>query len=237
MVEDANASNLREELAQAKKNLEEQAAAAKKAILKKEAEIAKRVAKEIAEKEKNWAEREENMKALLRQRQARGGGGRGGGGGGRGGRGSGKGKGGKGRGGGGKGGSGRGSGGGGGGGEDLLDFGEDGDEDFQLVNVKRRVVTSLMQGSGYGGESNDDQPYLTLLSRDPAISRSVRIGVGGDGEKLRIGRPGAPIPQDLEVDGVGMASETCIMWSSVDDPNREPGVAFYVCAASPDAIV
>lgn len=230
-VEDASSASLREELAKAKKNLEESARETKKTIAKKEAEITKRVNKEIADKEKAWAEREENMKALLRQRQSRsGGGGRGGRGAGRGG----KGKGGRGRGGGGGGGRG----GRGGGSDDILDFGDD-DDDFNLVNVKRRVVTSLTQGGyGGGGEDDDQHPYLTLLSRDPAISRSVRIGIDQyGGEKLRIGRPGASILQDLEVDGVGMSSETCIFWADNSEENKKNDVVFYVCAASSDAIV
>jgi hypothetical protein len=73
--------------------------------------------------------------------------------------------------------------------------------------------------------------YLKVLSRDQMVSRSVRIFVGVDGgaaspSLLRVGRPGVADPrQDLELDGVGIAAETAVVWRAVRAPAPPDGNA------------
>ena len=83
---------------------------------------------------------------------------------------------------------------------------------------RRRRVSVLHQGGPGAEAGGDEHPYLTVLSRDSSISRSVRITVDpSGGRKLRVGRPGAPTPQDLEIDGVGLAAETAVIWAQAGD--------------------
>jgi len=85
------------------------------------------------------------------------------------------------------------------------------------------------------------------------VSRSVRIFVGMEDSDnhasssssssqslLRIGRPGVSKPrQDLELDGVGIAAESAVVWRAVKTPGdqEDTKVVLCVCAASPEAIV
>ena len=83
------------------------------------------------------------------------------------------------------------------------------------------------------------------------VSRSVRIFVGMEDSDnqasspssqslLRIGRPGVSKPrQDLELDGVGIAAESAIVWRAVKTPGNQEDtkVVLCVCAASPEATV
>jgi hypothetical protein len=68
------------------------------------------------------------------------------------------------------------------------------------------------------------RPYITILSRDAALSRTVRVFVNENkGQKLRIGRAtGARVQQDLEVDGIGIASEACILWPIANTTKTTP---------------
>jgi hypothetical protein len=155
----------------------------------KEAEVAALVAAMVASKEAEWAEREANMENLMRLKQQE--------------------------------qqqqqqqrrdsvdGCGGGSFDGSGGGNSMMSPGGGGSGG---TGRRKRKVTSLVID---GASASDDAPYLTLLSRDPSMSRTLRIAVDPSGHtKLRIGRPGALVPQDLELDGVGIALETCVVWA------------------------
>ena len=81
--------------------------------------------------------------------------------------------------------------------------------------------------------------FLTVLSRDASLSRSVRVFVDKD---LRIGRKDAKVLQDLELDGIGIAAETCHLWAVPEskvysgDEKNSPYL-FEVSASSKDSIV
>ena len=120
-----------------------------------------------------------------------------------------------------------------------------------------RQITTLHtmtpRSAALSAEAASVRPFLTVLSRDPSLSRTVRIFVGGSaagGKKLRVGRPGAKVPQDLEVDGIGIAAESLVIWpapvpaaggadtaAAASNGAASEGVVFHCCAASREAIV
>jgi hypothetical protein len=123
---------------------------------------------------------------------------------------------------------------------------------LDLLPVYRFLNVSLISKHFFDLYTSNSQ----VLSRDEMVSRSVRIFVGMEDSNgpslsssssssssqslLRIGRPGVAKPrQDLELDGVGIAAESAIVWRAVKTPGSvdDAGVVLCVCAASPEAIV
>ena len=112
----------------------------------------------------------------------------------------------------------------------LMDAAEN--QDNGSGNKMNRKVTSMIHGTS----KSDDAPYLTFLTKDPASDRTVRISPDASGGKvLRVGQPGAATPQDLELDGVGISPETCLLWAV--QPTAEAPALFRVQAASPGSVV
>ena len=87
------------------------------------------------------------------------------------------------------------------------------------------------------------KPFLTALSSDPSLTRNLRLFVDSG---LRIGRRDACLPQDLEIDGIGIAAETCCVWCFPEGKTCERGededvdaspYVFEVSASSSESIV
>ena len=69
------------------------------------------------------------------------------------------------------------------------------------------------------------KPYLAILHKDEALTRTVLYA----DDTLRIGRGGRTPPQDLEIDGIGIAAACCAVWSV--------NSVFRFCVTSDEAIV
>jgi hypothetical protein len=100
----------------------------------------------------------------------------------------------------------------------------------QVPPAPRHRVSSVTSPVVSPLSLTSSKPYLNILHKDAALSRTI---IYAD-ETLRIGRGGKKVvPQDLEVDGIGIAKETCIVWGGGGDND----VPFRCCAASEEAIV
>jgi hypothetical protein len=105
-------------------------------------------------------------------------------------------------------------------------------------NAPRMITTYHSIDSSDGKLTNDRSEYLTFLSPDASLSRTVRIFVD-EGRPLSIGRPDAAdagYPQDLELEGVGISSMVCVVHTAADAANivnkYDPANAFVVTVRS-----
>lgn len=105
-------------------------------------------------------------------------------------------------------------------------------------NAPRMITTYHSVDSSDGKLNNDRSEYLTFLSPDASLSRTVRIFVD-EGRPLSIGRPDAAdagYPQDLELEGVGISSMVCVVHAAADAANivntYDPANAFVVTVRS-----